>query len=121
MRAAKPSIVIGIIAALAFSTVAVAGALISGSAGNVIKLSSPPPSVAVNAEQNATSAIVFDERQAVSLTSPLLVDASEPGTYGTWPGKGTVAVGTQVDSHLIHSDPVSFASGTRRTGSVTFA
>ena len=121
MRAAKPSIVIGVICALAFSTVAVAGALISGTSGTVIRLSSPPPSVAVNALEDATNAVTFGERSAVTLTSAVVVDAIEPGTYtiNSTPAN-KVPAGRVVDSHLIHSDPP--AGGTvRRTGSVSFA
>jgi uncharacterized repeat protein (TIGR01451 family) len=121
MRAAKPSIVIGVIVALAFSTVAVAGALISGASGNVIRLSSPPSSVAVNALEDGTNAVTFDERRAVTLTAAVVVDAIDPGTYtvNSTPAN-KVAAGRVVDSNLIHSDPP--AGGTvRRTGSVTFA
>jgi uncharacterized repeat protein (TIGR01451 family) len=122
MRAAKPSIIIGVIGALAFSTMAVAGALISGASGQVIQLTSAPPSVAVDVEEDATNAIAFDERQAVTLESTLLVDATGPGTYRTWPnGRRTIAAGTEVDSHLIHSDPSSAKTGIHRTGTVTFA
>ena len=122
MRSAKPSIVIGAVCALAFSTVAVAGALITGSSGQVVWLPSAPPSVAVNAQENATSAIAFDERQATTLTAAVVVDAVNPGTYSTFPsGSANIAAGTEVDSHLIHSDPPVLASTTHRIGTVSFS
>ena len=107
---------------MAASTMAVAGALTSSSSGSVVLLSSPPPSVALNALENATSAISFDERSTVTLSSSVLVDAVNPGTYTVFPN-GTVRVpaGTVVDTTLIHSDPTASGSTSRRTGSVTFA
>ena len=45
-----------------------------------------------------------------------------PGTYSSFPsGSAKIAVGTVVDSHLIHSDIPSRSFTGRRTGSVTFA
>lgn len=121
MRVAKPSIVVSAVVALAFSTIAVAGALITGAGGQVIWLSSAPSSVAVGAQEDATSAIAFDERQATTLTSRVLVDAVDPGTYSTFPnGSRNVAAGTQVDSHMIHSDVPPGIPTTRRTGTVSF-
>jgi uncharacterized repeat protein (TIGR01451 family) len=121
MRFAKPSVIFGAVGALAFSTVAVAGALISGSSGQVIRLSSPPASVAVGAQEDATSAIAFDEQQGTTLASSMLVDAVDPGTYSSFPnGSRRIAAGTKVDSHLVHSDVPAGGPTTRRTGSITF-
>jgi uncharacterized repeat protein (TIGR01451 family) len=104
------------------STVTVAGALISGSSGSVIKLSSAPSSVKLNAREDATNAIAFDERQNVMLGSAVTVDAVNPGTYSSFPsGSATIAAGTVVDSHLIHSDIPSRNYTVRRQGTVTFA
>ena len=102
-------------------TVAVAGAIITSSSGSVIKLNTAPASVKLDKLENATSVYAFDERQGVTLGSNVAVDAVNPGTYTTFPnGNATVASGTVVDSHLIHSDIPSRNFTARRQGSVTF-
>ena len=121
MRSARSLGAIGAAVVLAVSTVAVAGALISSTSASVIRLASAPPSVALNALENATTVVAFDEKQATTLTSAVAVDAVNPGTYTSFPsGSATVAAGTVVDSHLIHSDIPSRNYTSRRTGSVTF-
>ena len=103
------------------AVVTVAGALITGSTGSVIRLSSPPTSVRLNALENATQVYAFDEAQNVTLAAPVAVDATAAGTYSTFPsGNATIAANTVVDSHLIHSDIPSRNPTTHRTGSVTF-
>jgi len=122
MRGIKPSIIIAVVVGLAFSTAAIAGAMISGSSGQILRLASPPASVAVNATEDATNAIAFDERQNVTLPAALVVDAIDPGTYTT-NASPTNKVPAQrvVDSHLIHSDPPgSGGGGVHRTGTLTF-
>lgn len=120
MRFAKPSVVIAAVLAIACSTVAVAGALISGAGGSVVWLTAPPPSVALNALQSATQVYAFDERQMVTLSGDVGVDAVDPGTYTSFPnGSASVAAGTVVDSHLVHSDPTPGGIA-RRRGSLTF-
>ena len=65
--------------------------------------------------------IAFDERQGVTLTAPLPVNVTDPGTYGSYPnGSRKIAAGEQVDSHLIHSDPPGNKTTGRLTGTVTF-
>jgi uncharacterized repeat protein (TIGR01451 family) len=103
------------------STVAVAGGIISGTSGGVVKLATPPASVAPNALENATSAVTFNERSAVTLPAAVKIDGSAPGTYTTFPlGTATLPKGTVVDSHLIHSDPPARLGSISLTGSVTF-
>src|SRR3954469_13121618 len=122
VRSTKRLVVICLSAVVLVSTVTVAGALISGSTGSLIKLSSAPASVKLNALENATSAVAFDERQNVTLASAVSVDAVSPGTYASFPnGTAKVAAGTVVDSHLIHSDIPSRGYTVRRQGTVTFA
>jgi uncharacterized repeat protein (TIGR01451 family) len=122
MKISKKVAIVGVAAALLVPTVAVAGALISGSTGSVIKLSSAPASVKLNALQNKTAVHAFDERQGTLLAAPVAVDAVNPGTYVTFPaGSATIPAGTIVDSHLIHSDITLFGSTIRRQGTVTFA
>jgi uncharacterized repeat protein (TIGR01451 family) len=78
--------------------------------------------VKLNALEHATSVYAFDEAQNKTLTSAISVDAVNPGTYSSFPsGTAKVAVGTVVDSHLIHSDIPSRSYTARRQGSVTFA
>lgn len=58
----------------------------------------------------------------MSLASPVAIDGVAPGTYSKFPsGTATIAAGTLVDSHLIHSDPRARNATRHRTGSVTFA
>ncbi|MGZ6967733.1 MAG: DUF7507 domain-containing protein [Acidimicrobiia bacterium] len=122
MRSSKAIFAAVVVAALVASTFAVAGALIASSSSSIIKLSPAPASVKLNALENATKVYAFDEAQGKTLTSAVAVDAVNPGTYGTFPsGNATVAAGTVVDSHLIHSDIPSKSYTAHRTGSVTFA
>jgi uncharacterized repeat protein (TIGR01451 family) len=121
MGISKRVVALAATAVLAVSTFAVAGALITSSTGSVIKLASPPPSVALNALQHPTSVHAFDERQGVTLTAPLTVNAVNPGTYSNHSGSATIPAGTVVDSHLMHSDPPSQPYTPRRTGSLTFS
>ncbi len=122
MRASKVIAAVCAVVALAFSTIVMAGAAITGSTGQVIRLTTPPASVALNKLENATSTYAFDEAQNTTLTSAIAVDAVNPGTYTTFPsGSAKIAVGTVVDSHLIHSDIPSRNFTSHRTGSVTFS
>jgi uncharacterized repeat protein (TIGR01451 family) len=122
VRSSKAILAACAAAVLGLSTVVVAGAAISGSSGQVIKLATPPVSVALNKLENATSTYAFDEKQNVTLTSAIPVDAVNPGTYTSFPaGSAKVAVGTVVDSHLIHSDIPSRSFTAHRSGTVTFA
>ena len=122
MRSSKVIVALCAVAALAFSTVVMAGASITASTGQVIRLTTPPASVALNKLENATSTYAFDEAQGKTLTSAIAVDAVNPGTYTSFPaGCAKIAVGTVVDSHLIHSDIPSKNFTSHRTGSVTFS
>jgi len=122
LRHSRKIFVAGLSAVLAISTASVAAALITGSSGSVIKLAAAPASVKLNALENATSTVAFDERQGVTLASAVAVDAVNPGTFSSFPsGTATVAAGTVVDSHLIHSDIPSRSYTSRRNGTVTFA
>ncbi len=122
MRSSKVIVALCAVAALAFSTVVMAGASITASTGQVIRLTTPPASVALNKLENATSTYAFDEAQGKTLTSAIAVDAVNPGTYTSFPaGSAKIAVGTVVDSHLIHSDIPSKNFTSHRTGSVTFS
>jgi uncharacterized repeat protein (TIGR01451 family) len=122
VRQFKKVLLVGITAALAVSTVTVAGALISGTTGSqVTRLTTPPLSVRLNALQSPTQVYAFDEAQNVTLASPVAVDATAAGTYSTFPnGSATIAKNTVVDSHLIHSDITASNYTIHRTGSVTF-
>jgi uncharacterized repeat protein (TIGR01451 family) len=122
MRSPKGLIVACAVALVAASSVVAAGALISGSSGSVIHLTSPPASVALNKLQNATKVHVFDEQQGATLAAATAVDAVDPGTYAAFPaGSATIPAGTVVNSHLIHSDITAFRYTARRQGSVTFS
>jgi uncharacterized repeat protein (TIGR01451 family) len=122
MRRTKKLVVVCLSAVVLVSTVTLANALISSSSGSVVKLSAAPASVKLNALENATSVVAFDERQNVTLASAVAVDAVNPGTYASFPnGSATLAAGTVVDSHLVHSDIPARNYTARRQGTVTFA
>jgi uncharacterized repeat protein (TIGR01451 family) len=122
MRVSKRAVALVAAAVIAASSVAMAGALITSSTGQLVKLTAPPPSVALDKLQNATSAVAFDERQGVTLTAPLSVDIVNAGTSSVHSSNSnSIATGTVVDSHLIHSDPPSKNYTARRKGSVTFS
>jgi PKD repeat protein len=53
-----------------------------------------------------TTINAFNERQGVTLASPIAVNTVVPGnynTYGSWAG-GSIPAGTSVDSHIVHAD-----------------
>jgi uncharacterized repeat protein (TIGR01451 family) len=122
MRSSKGVIALCAVVVMVVSSVAIGGALISGSTGKVVRLSVAPPSVKLNALQHRTNVYAFDERQGATLPSAVAVDAMDPGTYTSFPpGSATIAAGTQVNSHLIHSDIPPRSYTARRTGTVTFS
>jgi uncharacterized repeat protein (TIGR01451 family) len=122
MRLSKRAAALVAAVVLVVSGVAVAGALITSSTGQLVKLTAPPPDVRLDRLQNATSAVAFDERQGTTLAAPLKVDYLNPGTVSTFTSGNTqIPAGTVVDSHLIHSDPPSRNYTARRKGSVTFS
>lgn len=122
MRRSKASVAAVAAALLAVSTFAVAGAIISSSSGQIVRLAGPPSSEKLNVLENATNAVAWDEQQGVTLASAVNVDAVNPGSLTTFPnGSAKVAAGTVVDSHLIHSDPTSRNQNNRRQGTITFA
>ena len=120
----KRKVLVGwLVVALGVSSASVAAAVITSSTGSVTRLSAAPPSVKLNALESATAVQAFDERQSFTLPAAVAVDAVNPGTYTAFPsGSATIAAGTIVDSHLIHSDiPSSGHPTTHRTGTVTFS
>ena len=122
MRSSKALFAVCGAVVIAASTIAVAGAFISSTSDGVIHLDAPPPSVAPNALEHPTATYAFDERQAVTLVTPVAVDGSAPGTYTRFPmGNATISAGTVVDSHLLHGDVTKTRYTRHRTGSVTFA
>ena len=122
MRSSKTLLAVGAAVILAASTIAVAGAFITSTGDGVIHLDVPPPSVAPNALEHPTATFAFDERQGITLSSPVAIDGVAPGTYARFPmGSATIPAGTIVDSHLIHGDVTRTRFTRHRTGSVTFA
>lgn len=97
-----------------------AGAVITGTSGQLVKIAAPA-SVFPDQLESTTSIFAFDERQGVTLASPLRVDITQPGTYDQSSDlqPTTVATGTAIDSHYVHNDRAPGGT-TVRTGSVTF-
>lgn len=99
---------------LAVAAAAVAVALSAGTAGAAITsvsgqfewLHTPPPSVQPGALSSETVMRAFDERQHVTLTTPLAVNISQPGTYELVADEtpATIPAGTVIDSHFVHVD-----------------
>jgi uncharacterized repeat protein (TIGR01451 family) len=109
-----------VIAMIATSMTGSAGAVTATATGNIVKLASAPASVAHNQAESATSAFAFDERQAVVLTEPLIVDHVVPGPLTDGFLVGKIPAGTVVNSHMVHNDPVQGTHKPRRLGDVTY-
>ena len=100
--------------ALAVAAAAVVTALFAGAAGAAIDavsgqfewLQTPPASVQPGALSSETVMRAFDERQHVTLTSPLSVNISQPGTYKLVADEtpAVIPAGTVVDSQFVHVD-----------------
>src|SRR5947207_6476394 len=99
---------------------------ISSTSGAVV-VSTPPLDVSSNQWESNTIIRAFPERQSFTLTQPLDVDITLPGTSPDATTEnlspGTIPAGTIVNSYLIHFD----VNGTRATnnaleaiGSITF-
>jgi len=81
-----------------------------------------PPSVQEDALQSDDTLFVFPELQDFVLTSDLRVNVTDPGDYGCgcilpFPVP-RIAAGTEVDSYLVHADPVTRGFG--YLGALTF-
>ena len=82
---------------------------------------SPPASLKLNKLTSNTCVRFFDERQDVTLQKALKVDISRPGRYElrrSLNPSSKIAVGTSVDSHILHADNVG-TTNVRLQGSVT--
>jgi hypothetical protein len=90
--------------------------------GQVEFISSPPSDVRSNQWESDTFARIFQERQAFTLTQPVSVDVSLPGTVRLAPddlSPATIGVGTVLNSFYLHVDSISENSIDLR-GSITF-
>src|SRR4051812_38790276 len=98
-----------------------AGAGIDGASGQIEWLHSPPASVQPGALSSETAIRAFDERQHVTLTTPLAVNISRPGTYKLVADEtpATIPAGTVIDSHFVHVDKDTQFS-TILTGTIHF-
>jgi hypothetical protein len=96
--------------------------IITNYAGQV-QPQSLPASLYVNALESDTTAFAFLERTGKILQAPLSVDASRPGTYSSTAtlSPGTIAENTEVDSTIVHVDPVGTHSWLNFSGSLTFS
>jgi hypothetical protein len=91
--------------ALALSA-STARAAIDGVSGQIELLPSPPASVQPGALSSETTMRAFDERRQVTLTSPLSVNISQPGTYKVAADltPAVIPAGTVVNSQFLHVD-----------------
>lgn len=99
----------------------VAHAVISTVSGQIIKIA-PPPNASGGVATNPTNILAWDERQGVTLASPLRVNIVAAGVYNDAADlvNGTIATGTVVDSHMLHSDKPAQSGEPLRAGTVTF-
>jgi hypothetical protein len=104
--------------------VGTAGAFISGTIGQVIKISPPPAVDHPGALDNNSVAYAWDEQQGVTLTSALRVDITAPGTYTTTGSlvNALLPVGPNVDSHFFDSSvlPGPASAGTVKDATLVF-
>lgn len=109
-----------LVSGTAVSGLDTAAAFVSSTSGAVVFVGAPA-SVAPGAFQSPSSIFAFNERQGVTLASSLGVDITSAGLYDQASDlhPSTLAAGTVVDSHFLHSD--NTPTGTVfRSGSVTF-
>lgn len=90
--------------------------------GQVEFISSPPSDVRSNQWESDTHARIFQERQSLTLTQPVSVDVTLPGTVRLAPddlSPATIGVGTVLNSYYLHLDSVADNFIDLR-GSITF-
>jgi hypothetical protein len=92
--------------------------------GAITQISAPPSDVQGSDPTSNTTVFIWSERVGLTLLSPVSVQMTVPGTSDSsnsyQPSPGTIAMGTKVDTYLIHSDPVG--SGAQNyAASVTFS
>src|SRR5262245_11784885 len=116
-------LVAGIAALVTLAAVPPAGAVISGTSGQVAKIL-PPAAVAQSSTLgNNTTNWAWDEQQGVTLSSGIRVDITAPGNYESTAAltAGTIPAGTVVDSHFFHADRINNGTTTiTLTGTLTF-
>lgn len=107
MKRARLAAPLAIIPAVLAGLASPAHATITATAGQTVKIAAPP-SVAPGALESNTQIFAFDERQSVTLKSPLAVDVTQPGRVHSDSDltPGTIPAGTRVSSHFLHADPV---------------
>ncbi len=92
-------------------------------AGQITQISPPANDIQGSDPQSNTTAFIWNERTALTLSSNVAVDMAMPGMSDSGnnyqPSAGTVAAGTRVDTYLLHADPVG-AGGQTYDFSVTF-
>lgn len=93
-------------AAALVSSIAQASIIASGGDVTVI---APPPSMALGALESNTTTHAWNEVSTFTLTAPLSVNATLPGTYSSVGSltPGVIPAGTVVSSHYLYSDPVA--------------
>lgn len=103
-----------IVAASAFALAAGTSHAIIVASGGSTAVIAPPASTALGALESNTNAWAFNEVQRFTLTAPLAVDATTPGTYNSNASltPGVIPAGTIVNSHYIYSDPVGGGQST---------
>jgi hypothetical protein len=82
----------------------------------------PPPSVKVAEYEDSKSMVIFQEVHQFTLTSPIIVDVSEPGIYSSRDERtpDSIPEGTIIDSYFIHLDPIGTSPVVDLKGTITF-
>lgn len=106
----------------AFMLVAVAGANVSGTTGDIVEIAAPSSVVHHTLESNSDIQL-FSESRGVVLSKKLRVDV--PGVQASdnrnRPKNGVIPKGTEVNSYMLHSDPVERPRrAVKYEGTVTF-
>lgn len=90
-----------------FAAATTASAAIVATTGSIVHIA-PPPSVSIQELESNTEMFAFDEQQNVTLSDPVNVDITVPGTYNdpSLLTPGTIPAGTVVSSHFVHADKI---------------
>jgi hypothetical protein len=105
-----------------FTATRTARAGVADTTGNILFVS-PPPDVVLTTFEDNTNVRLFREQIGLVLPKAITLDVTMPGKVDAFSDltRASLAQGTNVDSYLLHADPLSFGRPIRVfEGSVTF-